>query len=394
MGRDAPSRKPSGRPSYGRPDRPSSYILNEKSIITAVFNRIAMDTASVTVAHCQKNEDGKYENTLDTGLNAALTLDANVDQTGRVFIQDLTSSIFEWGVAAIVPIDRDKSPEQGFSDIYNIRIGRITMWYPQEVEVDILNEWTGQHEKLIVPKRECAIVYNPMYDIMNAPNSVLQRLMRKFALLDVIDEKTASDRLDLIIQLPYTIGTPMKRREANERLNEIEMQLTTGKHGIAYIDGAEKVVQLNRTLENNLLNQIEYLTKLAYSQIGITEEILNGSAPDTVMLNYYNRVIEPILANICDAMTRSFLSPNARTRKQCVMYLNNPFKLVTVEQLAKIADTFTRNEIATSNEIRALLGWKPASDPKADELVNSNLNHPDEGQPTKINSEVDETDEE
>lgn len=387
MGRDAPSRRPVGRPSYGRPDPGYSRIYNEKSIITAAFNRMAIDVASVTVTHAVVNDDENYQEPVKSKLDKTLKMDANIDQTGRVFIQDLAMALFTEGCVAVVPIAKDRDPKAGTSDICNIRIGRITMWYPQDVEVDVLNEWTGEHEKLTMSKRDCAIVYNPMFDVMNTPNSVLQRLMRKFALLDIVDEKTASDRIDLIIQLPYTISTPSKRREAEERLSDIEMQLTTGKHGIAYIDGAEKVVQLNRTLENNLLSQIEFLAKLAYSQIGITDEILNGTAPDTVMLNYYNRVIEPVLANICDAMTRSFLSPNAITRGQRIMYLNNPFKLVTVEQLAKIADTFTRNEIASSNEIRALLGWKPSSDPRADELRNSNLNHPDEGEPTAVSDE-------
>lgn len=391
MGRDAPSKKNYGRPSYGRPDPGYSKIYNERSVITAVFNRMAMDAASVIVTHAVVNEDEQYqESVTGSKLDKALKLDANIDQTGRVFIQDTTMALFSEGCIAIVPILKDDGTP------CNLRLGRITMWYPQDVEVDVLNEWTGEHEKIVVSKKECAIVYNPMYDIMNTQSSVLQRLMRKFALLDVLDERAASDRLDLIIQLPYTIASPKQRREAEDRLNNIEMQLTTGKHGIAYIDGAEKVVQLNRTLENNLLKQIEYLTKLAYSQIGVTDEILNGTAPDTVMLNYYNRVIEPVLANICDAMTRAFISSNAYTRGQRVMYLNNPFKLVTVEQLAKIADTFTRNEIASSNEIRALLGWKPSSDPRADELRNSNLNHPDEGEPTAVSDEVEEemTDEE
>ena len=389
MGRDAPSKKNLGRPSYGRPDPGYSRILNEKSVITAVFNRMAIDVASVIVTHAIVNGDGQYQTSVDKSkLDNVLKIDANIDQTGRVFIQDLAMALFTEGYAAVVPILKDEGTP------CNIRIGRITMWYPQDVEVDVLNEWTGEHEKIEVSKKECAIIYNPMYDTMNTPNSVLQRLLRKFALLDILDEKTAADRLDLIIQLPYTINTPRQQREAEDRLNNIEMQLTTGRHGIAYIDGAEKVVQLNRTLENNLLSQIEYLTKLAYSQIGITDEILNGTAPDTVMLNYYNRVIEPVLANICDAMTRAFLSGNAYTRGQRVMYLNNPFKLVTVEQLAKIADTFTRNEIASSNEIRALLGWKPSSDPRADELRNSNLNHPDEGEPTSESDEEALTDEE
>ena len=341
---------------------------------------MAIDVASVTITHAVVNEDENYQEPVKSKLDRALKLDMNVDQTGRVFIYDLAMALFVDGVAAVVPILRDRDSKNGSIDAFNLRIGRITMWYPQSVEVDVLNEWTGEREKIEVSKRECAIVYNPMYDVMNTPNSVLQRLMRKFALLDVVDEKTASDRLDLIIQLPYTIASPKQQKDAEDRLTNIEMQLTTGKHGIAYIDGAEKVVQLNRTLENNLLSQIEFLTKLAYSQIGITDEILNGTAPDTVMLNYYNRVIEPVLANICDSMTRSFLSSNAITRGQRIMYLNNPFKLVTVEQLAKIADTLTRNEIASSNEIRALLGWKPSSDPRADELRNSNLNHPDEGE--------------
>lgn len=381
MGRDAPTvvYRDYGQPSYMRPDKRYSFITNQKSIITTIYNRIAMDVASVKIRHAKTNQDGNFESEMDSYLNQVLSLDANIDETGRAMIQNAVQSMFDEGAIAIVPVETDVNPETQSYDIYNLRVGRIITWYPQHVKVKLYDERTGKYEEIVVSKQSTAIIQNPMYEIMNEPNSTIQRLIKKFSYLDILDERSTSEKLDLIIQLPYVVKSETKKKEAEERRKDVEMQLSGSKYGVAYIDGTEKVIQLNRSIQNNLLSQIEYLTKQAFTQLGVTDEILNGTAPDTAMLNYYNRIIEPVLSAICDEMTRKFLTSTARTQHQKILYLNNPFKLVTAEKIASMADTLTRNEIASSNEIRALLGWKPSSDPKADELLNSNLNHPDEG---------------
>ena len=372
-------------PGYSyRPDRPRLTRGNERSIITSVYNRIALDVAANDIRHVKLDEDDRFSEIIDSGLNNCLALDANIDQTGRAFIQDAVMSMLDEGCVALVPIETTFNPQQtGSFDINIIRTGKILDWYPKHVRVSVYNERSGKREEIVLPKDTIAIIENPLYAVMNEPNSTMQRLIRKLNLLDAIDEQSSSGKLDLIIQLPYVVKTEARRQQAEARRKDIEMQLAGSKYGIAYTDGTEKITQLNRSVDNNLMKQIEYLTSMLYSQLGITQAVLDGTADEKTMLNYYSRTIEPIIAAIVDEMKRKFLTKTARTRRQSIAFFRDPFKLVPVDNIAEIADKFTRNEIMTSNEIRQKIGMKPSKDPKADKLINSNLNQPEENeQPT------------
>ena len=355
---------------------------NERSIITSIFNRIAIDVEQIGFKHCQLDDNGRFKSEKNTGLNTCLTLEANIDQTSRSFIRDTVLTMFDEGVAAVVPVDTLYDPTDTDSyDITSMRVGKITEWYPYKVKIRLYNERTGRKEDIILPKRNVAIIENPMYAVINEYNSVYQRLARKLSLLDITDEQTASGKLDLIIQLPYIIKTEQKRKEANQRRQEIEDQLSGSKYGIAYADGTEKITQLNRSLENNLLKQIETLQEQLYAQLGITQSILDGTADEKTMLNYNSRTIEPIASAIADEFKRKFLTKTAITQGQSITYFKDPFKLVPVSNIAEIADKFTRNEIMTSNEIRQIIGMMPSPDPKADQLINSNIAQPNESTP-------------
>ena len=347
---------------------------NERSIVNAVYNRIAMDVASLKVNHVRLDDDGRYTETIESGLNECLTTSANIDQTGRALMQDAVMSLLDEGTIAIVPVDTVMDPTKtGSYDIVSLRVGRVTEWFPQEVRIKLYNDKIGQREEIILPKKMVAIVENPLYAVMNEPNSTLQRLIRKLNLLDIVDDQSASKKLDVIIQLPYVIKTDRRRAEANKRVQDISDQLANSDYGIAYTDGTERITQLNRPVENNLLKQVEYLTSLLYSQLGISQTVMDGTADEATMLNYNTRTVEPIISAIVDEMKRKFLTKTARTQGQSIMFFNDPFKLVPVAQVAEIADKFTRNEIATSNEIRQVIGWKPSDDPRADELRNANI---------------------
>ena len=357
-----------------RPDRPRLSRGNERSIITAIFNRIAMDVAAIDIMHCRLDENNRFIEKIDSGLNNCLNLEANVDQSGRAFIQDAVMSMLDEGVVALVPVDTDLNPASTDSyDILTMRTGKILEWYPAHVKVRLYNDRTGEKEDLMLAKRDVAIIENPLFAIVNEPNSTMQRLMRKLSLLDVTDEQTASGKLDLIIQFPYVVKSEARREQANQRRKDIEQQLAEGKYGIAYTDGTEKITQLNRSVENNLMKQVEYLTNMVYSQIGITQSVLDGTADEKTMLNYNNRTVEPIVSAIVDELKRKFLTKTARTQLQSISFFRDPFKLVPVNDIAEIADKFTRNEIMTSNEIRQIVGMKPSNDPKADRLINSNI---------------------
>lgn len=369
-------------PSFSyRPDRVRLSRGNERSIVTAIYNRIAMDVAQYDIKHVITDDDGRYIETKKSGLNNCLTLEANKDQTARAFIQDLVLSMFDEGCVAVVPIDTDDEPEDERAfEVYSMRTARILEWYPDDIKVEIYNDRTGRTEQRTLPKSMVAIIENPMYAVMNEPNSTLQRLVRKLVLLDTIDDRNSSGKLDLIIQLPYATRSDIKKGQAEKRRKEIEDQLVNNKYGVAYADATEKIIQLNRPIENNLMSQIEYLTSMLYSQLGITQAILDGSADDKAMVNYYNRIIEPILSAITVEMTRKFLSKNARTRGQVIKSFRDPFRLITVEQLAELSDKLIRGEIATPNEMRQVAGMKPSKDPKSDELRNRNLNESAEEQ--------------
>ena len=369
-----------GGPSYGyRPDRMRFTRGNERSIVTSVYNRIALDAASIDIMHVQLDKDGRFESIRESALNECLTKNANIDQTGRAFIQDVVMSMLDEGCVAIVPVDTTFNPDVTNSyDINTMRTAKIVEWYPAHVKVNLYNDRTGRKEDLILPKKTVAIIENPLYAVINEPNSTMQRLIRKLNLLDVIDEQSGSGKLDLIIQLPYVIKTDARRQQAEQRRKDIEMQLSGSKYGIAYTDGTERITQLNRSVDNNLMKQIEYLTSMLYSQLGITQAILDGSADDKTMLNYYNRTIEPIVSAIVDEIQRKFLTKTAITQKQAILYFRDPFRLVPVNEIAEIADKFTRNEIMTSNEIRQIVGMKPSKDPNADELRNKNLSESNE----------------
>ena len=363
-----------GESYYYRPDRPMFTRGNERSIATSVYNRIALDASSIMIQHVRLDENSRFSSVINSGLNNCLNLDANLDQTGRAFLQDVVMSMLDEGCVALVPVITDMNPDDTSSyEILSMRTGRIIEWRPSHVKVRAYNELTGRKEDLILPKSTVAIVENPLYAVINEPNSTMQRLIRKLSLLDVTDEQTASGKLDLIIQLPYVIKTPARQQQAEDRRKAIEMQLASSKYGIAYTDGTERITQLNRPAENNLMKQIEYLTNLLYSQLGITQTIMDGTADDKTMLNYYSRTIEPIVSAIVDELKRKFLTKTARSQGQSIMFFRDPFKLVPVNDLAELADKFTRNEIMTSNEIRQIVGMKPSDDPKADELKNSNI---------------------
>lgn len=362
-----------------RPDRMRFSRGNERSIVTAIYNRIAIDVSKIDIKHVRMDENERYEEDIKSDFNNCLTLEANIDQTGRAFIQDVVLSMFDEGCIAIVPVDTTDNPEiTGSYDIETMRVGQIVEWYPQHVKLRIYNELTGLKEEKILSKRSVAVIENPFYAVMNEPNSTLQRLIRKLNLLDVIDEKNSSGKLDMIIQLPYIIKTEARRKQAEERRSDIERQLSSTKYGIAYTDGTEKIVQLNRPVENNLMSQIEYLTSMLYSQLNISQGILDGTASEQELLNYNDRTIEPIAAAIVDEMKRKFLTKTARTQGQSVMYFKDPFSLVPVTQIAELSDKMTRNEIMTSNEVRQIIGMKPSDDPEADELRNKNLNKSNE----------------
>ena len=372
-----------------RPDRPRLTRGNERSIINSIFNKIALDVASIDIVHCKLDENNRYIETIDSGLNNCLTLEANIDQTGRAFIQDVVMSMLDEGSVAIVPVDTTINPKDTNSyDIVSMRTGKILAWYPEHVRVQLYNEKTGKKEELILPKKTVGIIENPLYTVINEPNSTMQRLKRKLALLDMVDEQNSSGKLDLIIQLPFVVKSDARRQQAEERRKDIEMQLVGSKYGIAYTDGTERITQLNRPIDNNLFTQVESLTSMLYSQLGITQSVLDGTADEKTMLNYYNRSIAPFVDAIVDELKRKFLSKTARTRRQSIQAFRDPFKLVPVNELAEIADKFTRNEILSSNEIRQIIGRKPSKDPKADQLVNSNISQPNQGQ--SMNDEMTE----
>ena len=374
MNRDPTYAQDLGPSYYYRPDRPRFTRGNERSIVTSVYNRIALDASAITIQHVRLDENGRFLSTIDSDLNKCLTLDANIDQTGRAFLQDAVMSMLDEGCVALVPVETDVDPNDTDSyKIFSIRTGKIVEWRPQHVKVRVYDERTGRKEDITISKSSVAIVENPLYAVINEPNSTMQRLIRKLSLLDVTDEQTASGKLDLIIQLPYIIKTEARRQQAEQRRKDIEMQLAGSKYGIAYTDGTEHITQLNRSVENNLMKQVEYLTSMLYSQLGITQTILDGTADEKTMINYYTRTIEPIVSSIVDEMKRKFLTKTARSQRQSIEFFRDPFKLVPVNDIAEIADKFTRNEILTSNEIRQIVGMKPSNDPKADELINSNI---------------------
>lgn len=361
--------------SYNKPDRVRFTRGNERSIVTSVYNRLALDVASIGIKHVRLDENGRFIEEIQSGLHNCLNIEANIDQTGRAFLQDVVISMLDEGCVAIVPVDTTLNPlVSGSYEINTMRTAKIIEWYPAHVRVRLYNDQRGIHEEITLPKANVAIIENPLYAVINEHNSTMQRLIRKLNLLDVVDEQTSSGKLDLIIQLPYIIKSEARRKQADERRKDIEMQLSGSKYGIAYTDGTERITQLNRPAENNLMNQVEYLTNMLYSQLGLTQSILDGSADEKTMLNYYNRTIEPIVAAIVDELKRKFLTKTARAQKQSIMFFRDPFKLVPVENMAEIADKFTRNEIMTSNEIRQIIGMKPSDDPDADELRNKNLN--------------------
>ena len=366
-----------------RPDRVRFTRGNERSIVTSVYNRIALDVAAINIQHVQLDDNNRFTSIVESGLNSCLNLEANIDQTGRAFVQDIVMSMFDEGCVAVVPVDTTQDPEITDSyDILSMRTGKILEWKPRHVKVRVYNDRTGMKEDLLLPKKQVAIIENPLYAVINEPNSTMQRLIRKLCLLDAVDEQSSSGKLDLIIQLPYVVKTEARRQQANDRRKQIEEQLTGSKYGIAYTDGTERITQLNRPVENNLMKQIEYLTSMLYSQLGITQAILDGTADDKTMLNYYSRTIEPIISAIVDEMKRKFLTKTARSQKKSIMFFRDPFKLVPVNDIAEIADKFTRNEILSSNEIRQIVGIKPSKDPKADELRNKNLSEPKENNQT------------
>ena len=362
-----------------KPDRVHFSRGVERSIVTSVYNRLALDVSSIAIKHVRLDENGRFKEEVDSGLQNCLNVEANIDQTGRAFLQDVVMSMLDEGCVAIVPVDTTIDPaKSGSYEINTMRTGKILEWYPAHVRVRVYNDRKGIHEEVVLPKSAVAIIENPLYAVINEPNSTMQRLIRKLNLLDVVDEQTSSGKLDLIIQLPYVIKSEARRKQAEERRKDIEMQLAGSKYGIAYTDGTERITQLNRPAENNLMKQVEYLTSMLYSQLGLTQSIMDGSADDKTMLNYYNRTVEPILAAITDEIKRKFLTKTARSQRQTIMYFRDPFKLTPVLDLAEIADKFTRNEIMTSNEIRQIVGMKPADDPSADELRNKNLNQSNE----------------
>lgn len=386
-----------GSSYYSRPDRPSLRLSNEKTIITPIFNRLAIDISSIDIKHVRTDKNGRFLEEMDSGLNYCLTTEANLDQAATEFRRDIAMTLFDKGVAAIVPIDTTISPLiSGGYDIKTLRVGEIVQWYPKHVRVSLYKEDVGRREEITLPKTMVAIVTNPLYDVMNEPNSTLKRLIQKLNLLDAVDEQAGSGKLNMLIQLPYVVKSEARKNQAEQRRSDIELQLKSSKYGIAYIDGTEKVTQLNRPLENDLFKQVEYLQAMLYSQLGLTEDVMNGTASEQTMLNYHNRTIKPILKAITEALNRTFLTRTARKQRQAVMFFRNPFELAPIDSIAEMADKFTRNEILTSNEIRSIIGIRPSSDPKADKLQNSNMPQPNEGEgvsanlPPQADEEMDE----
>lgn len=377
-----------GQSSYENPSRKRMSMGNEKSIVTSVYNRIALDVGAMDIKHCKMDDEGRFIENVESKLNSCLTIEANIDQTGRALIQDIVLSMLDEGVVAVVPTETETNiNSSGTFDIYSLRTGKILAWYPSHIRVLVYNEKVGRKQEIVVPKKSVAIIENPLYAVVNEPNSTLKRLIRKLNLLDYVDEQSGSGKLDLIIQLPYLVKSEARKQQADDRRKEIERQLTNTKYGIAYTDGTEKITQLNRPVENNLMKQIEYLTSMLYSQLGITQSVLEGTADEKTMLNYYTRTIEPIVSAIVDEMRRKFLTKTARTRGHTIYYFRDPFKLVPIDNIAEIADKFTRNEIMTSNEIRQKIGMKPSNDPKADQLINSNISQPNEGYDEDYNNQ-------
>ncbi len=373
------------------PSRPFISAVNERSIVNAIYNRIALDCSSIDIRHVRLDENGRYKEIINTNLNKCLSIEANIDQTARSFVIDAVMSLFDEGYIALVPIDTDKNPDEGSFDIYTLRVGKITSWYPRHVEIEVYDDRDGNRKKIVKPKSEVAIVENPLYSIMNEKNSILQRLIRKLNLLDAIDEQTGSGKLDLIIQLPYIIKSEKRKEEAIKRRDDLQNQLASSKYGVAYTDGTEKITQLNRPVENNVLKSVEYLTSMLYSQLGITTGILDGSANENTYNNYMQRTVIPIVQTITDEIDRKFLTSTARTQGQAIRYFSNPFKAIPVTMLADITDKLTRNEILTSNEVRSILGYKPSDDPGADELRNKNLNKQvDPNQQTNVDKDNNE----
>lgn len=373
--------------SYGNhpPARSRPLYTNERSIVGSVYTRISMDVSGISLRHAELDEFGRFKKNKNSPLNNCLTLEPNLDQSPRAFAQEIVTTMFDKGVAAIVPVDTNRSPENHSKfDIYTMRVGHVVDWFPRHVRVSLYNEAKGMREEITLEKRYVSIVENPLYGVMNEPNSTLQRLIRKLTLLDAIDEQSGSGKLDLIIQLPYTIKSEVRRQQAEQRRTDIELQLKDSQYGIAYTDGTEKITQLNRPAENNLMNQVEFLVNMLYGQLGITEEIMNGTADEKTMLNYYNRTVEPIIEAIVQAMQRSFIGPQGDKMSEKIMYFRDPFKLVPLASIAEIADKFTRNEILTANEIRGFMGIPPADDPKADQLINSNMPQPEPDTEAKV----------
>lgn len=365
-----------------KPDRVRFSYGGERSIVNSLKNRIAMDVAAVDIRHVRLDENGRYIEDMKSGLNDCLSVSANIDQTGRAFIHDAAASLLDEGSIALIPIETSANTDHTDSyDIYSIRVGKITRWYPDRVCINVYNDRTGKKEDIIRPKSKVTIIESPFYAVLNEPNSTYNRLVRKLNLLDAVDEQSGSGKLDLIIQLPYVIKTEQRRAQAENRRKDIEMQLSNSKYGIAYTDGTERITQLNRPVENNLMKQVEYLTSMLYSQLGMTQAVMDGTADEKTMLNYNNRCIEPILSALVDGMKRTFLTKTARTQGQSIVFFRDPFKLVPIDNIAEIADKFTRNEILTSNEIRQIIGMKPANDPKADQLINSNISQPTDDTP-------------
>ena len=392
LGRDGPymDYRNYGEAYYTRPDRVKFSRGNERSIINAVYNRIAMDAATINIRHVDTDEDGRYKKDHNDGLNICLSLSANKDQTARAFIQDVVMSMLDEGCVSIIPVDTTANIRTGAFDIKSMRVGKITTWYPNDVRVKVYNDQIGHDEEITLPKESVSIIENPFYSVMNEPSSTAARLIRKLNLLDTIDEQNSSGKLDMIIQLPYIIKTPARRQQAENRRKDIELQLSTSKYGIAYTDGTEKITQLNRSIDNNMIEQVEFFTNMLYSQLGITQDILNGTADEKVMQNYYTRTIEPIVSAITDEMKRKFLTKTARSQGQSIMFFRDPFKLMPITDFAELADKLTRNCIATSNEIRQAIGMKPMNDPQADQLINNNLSQPKEQLEKAETAEIDE----
>ena len=368
-----------GNVGGGSPSRPRYAIYSERSIVSSIYTRISVDVAGIVIKHCKVDDDGRYVSDVPSSLNECLVWEPNIDQSPRPFRQDIAMTLFDKGVAAVVPVDTTRNPTTNqIFDVYSLRVGEVVTWYPKHVRLSVYNENRGSREEITLEKRYVAIIENPLYSVMNEPNSTLQRLIRKLGLLDAVDEQSSSGKLDLIIQLPYVIKSEARRQQAEKRREDIEFQLKGSQYGIAYTDGTEKITQLNRPAENNLLKQVEYLTNMLYNQLGLTEEVMNGTANEEVMLNYFNRTIEPIVDAIIESMQRAFLGPQGSRGDERILYFRDPFKLVPVKEIAEIADKFTRNEILSANEIRTFVGVKPSDDPKADKLINSNMPQPTE----------------